>query len=116
MWMEKLSDGVLRVLTPFGPRYIKPSFLQRFYLAWIFRHFDRLPPPVLSRRQQMLIETLCTSQSFVSPLQNNGWEEAPIIGTVELRPPVLVQEELQRRKKLGVAEPGATPLADQECS
>jgi hypothetical protein len=116
MWMEKLSDGVLRVLTPFGPRYIKPSFLQRFYLAWIFRYFDRLPPPVLSRRQQMLIETLCTSQSFVSPLQNNGWEEAPIIGTVELRPPVLVQEELLRRKKLGVAEPGATPSADQECS
>ena len=114
MWMEKLSDGVLRVLTPFGPRYIKPSFLQRFYLAWMFRHFDMLPSPVLSRRQQTLIEILCSSQGFVS--LSNGWEEVPIIGTVELRATVLAQEKLPRRKARGVAEPGTIPLADQQRS
>ena len=113
--MGKLSDGVLRVLTSFGPRYIKPSFRQRLYLAWIFRHFDKLPALVLSRRQQILIEALCTSQGFVSPLQNNGWEEAPIIGTVELRPPVRMQEVLPRRKTVGSSAQG-TPLADQQCS
>jgi hypothetical protein len=39
MWLEKLSWGVLRVLTPLGPRYVKPSLAQRFYLLWIFRNF-----------------------------------------------------------------------------
>jgi hypothetical protein len=42
MWIEKLSSGVLRVLTPLGPRYVKPTVLQRFYLVWMFRHFSRL--------------------------------------------------------------------------
>jgi len=36
MWMEKLAQGVLRVLTPLGPRYLNPSFAQRLYLLWIF--------------------------------------------------------------------------------
>ena len=31
MWMEKLSQGVLRVLTPLGPRYLNPPFAQRLY-------------------------------------------------------------------------------------
>ncbi len=43
MWIDKLSAGVLRVLTPVGPRYIKPQFSQRIYLLWIFRHFEMLP-------------------------------------------------------------------------
>ena len=30
--IEKLSGGVLRMLTPLGPRYIKPTFYQRLYL------------------------------------------------------------------------------------
>jgi hypothetical protein len=38
MWMQKLSDGVLGVLTPLGPRYIKPTVLRRVYILWIFRH------------------------------------------------------------------------------
>jgi len=114
MSIEKLFEGVLRVLTPFGPRYIKPSLLQRFYLVWIFRHFDVLPQPVLNRRQRRLIETLCRSQGFVSPLPGSGWEELPIIGTLESQPLVLMQEKLPRRPALGVAEPGGTPLAEQE--
>ena len=30
--MEKLFAGVLRVLTPLGPRYIRPSLAQRIYV------------------------------------------------------------------------------------
>ena len=51
MWFEKLFSGVLCVLTPLGPRYIKPSFGQRIYLLWVFRHFHILPLQVLNSRQ-----------------------------------------------------------------
>ncbi|HLB87239.1 MAG TPA: hypothetical protein VJK29_06270 [Terriglobales bacterium] len=108
MWMEKLLDGVLRVLTPLGPRYIKPSFAHRIYLLWIFRHFRMLPLQVLTRRQQRLIETLCAEQRFVS-LSANGWEEAPILGTVERRPPVEVETPPPRRPSSGVSD--AVPFA-----
>jgi len=56
MWVVKLSNGVLRVLTPLGPRYIKPAFKQRLQLLWAFRHFEVLPLQVLSPRQRQLIE------------------------------------------------------------
>src|SRR6267154_5821974 len=52
MWLEKIFGGVLRVLTPLGPRYIKPALSQRIYLLWIFRHFHILPVQVLSARQR----------------------------------------------------------------
>ena len=115
MSIEKLSDGVLRVLTPIGPRYVKPtSLLQRFYLVWTFRHFDVLPLLVLSRRQRRLIEALCNSRGFVSPLPSSGWEELPIIGTVESWPLVLLEKKRPRRP--AVVESGGTPSAQQQCA
>src|SRR5256886_9960327 len=66
MWTEKLSAGVLRILTPLGPRYLKPSISQRVYLLWVFRHFEKLPLEVLSRRQQRLISNLYAAQRFRS--------------------------------------------------
>jgi hypothetical protein len=112
MWMEKLSDGTLRVLTPLGPRYIKLTFWQRLYLIWTFRHFDVLPQQVLSGRQQNLIDSLCASQGFIVLRQGN---EAPIIGTVERRPPILVDETPLRRKGTArVTESAHTSLADQK--
>ena len=83
MWTEKLSAGVLRILTPLGPRYLKPSLAQRVYLLWVFRHFEKLPLQVLNRRQQRLIRTLWAEQRFVSLLH----DEAAILGTLERRPP-----------------------------
>jgi hypothetical protein len=115
MWMEKLSEGVLRVRTPLGLRYIKPTFWQRLYLVWIFRHFEVLPQQVLSRREQKLIDSLCASRDFISVRQGNRWDEAPIIGTVERRPPVVVEEPPSRRAA-AVAESAHTPLADQHGS
>ena len=66
MWLEKLSSGVLRVLTPLGPRYLNPSFTQRLYLMWVFRHFETLPVKVLSSRQSRMIEMMCANNQFVS--------------------------------------------------
>lgn len=88
MWMEKLSLGVLRVLTPLGPRYLNPSFLQRLYLLWIFRNFDTLPLKVLSLRQQRRIDAMCARHGFVSVLEPNGLMDTPLLGTLEQRPPV----------------------------
>jgi hypothetical protein len=88
MWMEKLSQGVLRVLTPLGPRYLNPSFGQRLYLLWIFRNFETLPIKVLSLRQQRRIDAMCARHGFVSVSEPNGLWDTPLLGTLEQRPPV----------------------------
>ena len=87
MWLEKLFAGILRVLTPLGARYIQPSFAQRIYLLWIFRHFKVLPLQVLTPRQRRVIDALCVEPRFVPLTEADGWE-APIIGTLERRPPI----------------------------
>jgi hypothetical protein len=86
MWLEKLSSGVLRVLTPLGPRYLNPSFMQRLYLMWVFRHFETLPVKVLNSRQSRMIETMCANNQFVS--LDLAVDYAPLLGTLEQRPPV----------------------------
>ena len=83
---EKLFFGVLRVLTPLGPRYLRPSFFQRLRVLWLFRNFHTLPSKVLSRRQQRLIEHMCAQGRFVS--FGIGIEDAPLLGTLEQRPQV----------------------------
>lgn len=88
MWLEKLSWGVLRVLTPLGPRYVKPSFVQRLYLLWLFRNFPTLPVKVLSSRQQKWIDGLCAAYGFVSPVEIGGVSDVPLLGTLEQRPPI----------------------------
>ncbi|HYM07479.1 MAG TPA: hypothetical protein VEU11_13040 [Terriglobales bacterium] len=87
MWIEKLLAGVLRVLTPLGPRYIRPALAQRIYLLWIFRNFKVLPLQVLTPRQRHMIDVLCVDPRFVAPTEPDGWE-APILGTLERRPPM----------------------------
>lgn len=84
MWIERLSGRVLRVLTPLGTRYVKPSSpRERLYLAWMFRHFQRLPEPVLSPRQQKLIDRLCSQGEFAFAPDAQSLKEIPLIGTVE---------------------------------
>jgi hypothetical protein len=87
MLIEKLADGVVQVQTPIGPRYVMPSFLQRVYLLWMFRNFPILPHAVLNRRQQRMIDRMCREQRFASMAYADGMDEAPVIGTVERRPP-----------------------------
>ena len=95
MWIERLFCGVLRVLTPFGPRYLSPSFLERVYLLWTFRNFTILPLVVLNHRQQRLVDRLCSQQKFVSLSFENGMFEQPLIGTVERLSPMHSRMEAQ---------------------
>ena len=46
--LNYLRWGVLRLVTPLGPRYVRPRFLERVYLIWVFRNF-RAAQQVLSR-------------------------------------------------------------------
>jgi hypothetical protein len=86
MWIDKLAEGVVQVQTPIGPRYLMPTFLQRAYFVWMFRHFPILPHAVLSTGQKRMIDRLCSEQRFVSMAYADGMEDAPVIGTVERRP------------------------------
>ena len=92
MWMEKIAAGVLRVQTPIGPRYIGPSFRDRIFLLWIFRHFENLPQQVLAGWQRRFIDRLCVEHHFIA-MPHQNLTEAPVIGTIERRP-------------IGGAEPG----------
>ena len=104
MLIEKLAAGVVQVQTPIGPRYVMPSFLQRLYFVWMFRHFPVLPHAVLSGRQQRMIDRMCRQQSFASVAYSDGFDEAPVIGIVERRPPVVEQELPPRRPATGVRD------------
>lgn len=105
MWLEKLSSGVLRVLTPLGPRYLNPSFGQRLYLIWVFRHFETLPVKVLNARQRRMIENMCANNQFVSI--DLAVDYAPLLGTLEQRPPV---PSLATRRPLGSVRDSVGPL------
>ena len=97
MLIEKLAAGVVQVQTPIGPRFVMPSFLQRVYLLWMFRNFPILPHAVLNARQQRMIDRMCSEQRFASMAYADGMDEAPVIGTVERRPPIAADQLPQRR-------------------
>jgi hypothetical protein len=97
MLLEKLTAGVVQVQTPIGPRFVMPSFVQRIYLIWMFRNFPILPHAVLSARQQRLIDRMCSEQRFASMAYADGMDQAPVIGTVEHRPPMGAEQLPARR-------------------
>jgi hypothetical protein len=84
MWIEKLTDGVLELDTPIGPRYVRPNFAQRVYLIWIFRNFFSLPQQVLGPWERHLIDRLWKDSNFVS-LSVVGEFDRPVIGRIERR-------------------------------
>lgn len=114
MSLEKLLNGVLRVLTPLGPRYVRPSLLQRIYLFWIFRNFPTLPFKVLSRGQQRRIEAMCADHGFVSLLAFNERKEIPVLGTLEQRPPMEAGNLPPRRPSQSVADAVAPFATDAQ--
>jgi TonB family protein len=77
---QKICTGLLELRTPSGLFYASPTFSQRVYLLWTFRHFSSLSRLVLNRRQQELIDKL--SQTAVV-LERGKAVRASIIGAVE---------------------------------
>ena len=103
MWIEKLSDGVLELDTPIGPRYIQPNLVQRAYLIWTFRNFFSLPQQVLRPWERRLIGRLWSENRFVS-LPATGTHDRPVIGRVERRVPAQA-EVLPIRKPIAGSKP-----------
>ncbi|HZQ25726.1 MAG TPA: hypothetical protein VFA89_23245 [Terriglobales bacterium] len=97
--MDKLSGGVLRLLTPIGPRYVQLSFWQRVYTLWIFRHFHSLPQQVLSRRQQEFLQRLCADPSLITWSRDHLATDMPVIGTIEQRLPVASESDRVASRK-----------------
>jgi hypothetical protein len=110
MWLEKLTQGMLRVLTPLGPRYVNPSLWQRVYLLWLFRNFHTLPVKVLSPWQQRWMEQMCARHGFVAP----ALLEPFIIGTLEQRPPIEFESGSRRRPSQGVSDAVAPFATDMQ--
>jgi hypothetical protein len=113
MLREKLSEGMLCILTPLGPRYLRPGFWDRLHLVWIFRHFRRLPQQVLSSREQRFIERLCRSNPFLPGRCRNGLEEAPVIGILEHRVPVPLENPRREAEALGIERSPGRPITDE---
>ncbi len=93
MWIQKLTDGVLELDTPIGPRYVQPNLLQRAHLIWTFRNFFSLPQQVLRPWERRLIDRLWSENRFVS-LTVAGEYERPVIGRIERRAPTQSQPEV----------------------
>ncbi len=73
--MEKIRHGVLEVSTDQGVRYLRPGFLERVRLVWMFRNFHVLPQEVLTPHQRRLVDVMCSEQRLArhrSSLNGNG--------------------------------------------
>jgi len=110
MWIDKLAEGVVRILTPIGPRYIQLTLKQRIYFLWIFRHFDKLPQQVLTERQQRFVDQLCVEQRYIS--LPSSMDEAPVIGTLERIPLMQVEGAGAVRTSASAQDAGAPLVAD----
>jgi Gram-negative bacterial TonB protein C-terminal len=98
------EDGpqLLELRTDSGSVYVRLSQWQRIRLLWTFRHFHVLPPQVLSRRDQHLIEGLSRSARVPLPLP----AASNIIGVVEMRS---IGGTARQGARTGAASPQALP-------
>jgi hypothetical protein len=114
MWIEKLTDGVLEIDTPIGPRYVQPNLVQRAYLIWTFRNFFSLPRQVLRPGERRLIDRLWSENRFVS-LSAVGAPDRPVIGRVERRAPAQA-EVMPIRKPASSSNPAVAEQSREAAS
>ena len=103
MAIDKLSVGMLRVLTPLGPRYLNPTFSQRLYLMWLFRNFPVLPVKVLNARQLRWIDAICVEHQFLA-FPPNRLGDIVLLGTLEQAPAADAANLPPRRPNARVTE------------
>jgi hypothetical protein len=80
MLVSKLFDGVIVVQVGTSRRALRPKFVRRIMLAWVFRHFASLPMAVLTQWQKNLIVAVM-AQGVIIPVPRE--DSNTIIGTVE---------------------------------
>lgn len=114
MWIEKLSDGVLELDTPIGPRYVQPNLIERMYLIWTFRNFFSLPQQVLRPWERRLINRLWSENRFVS-LSAAGVSDRPVIGRIERRAPAKA-EVVPIRESVSGSKPAVAERSQEAAS
>ncbi len=110
--IEGARAQLLELRTESGALYVCPSRWQRIRLRWAFRHFHVLPPQVLSRRDQCLIEKLARS-ALVTPalpvapdkvfgvVENVRWQSTPSTRqVVQLKTERLRPQALQAKARI----------------
>jgi hypothetical protein len=87
--IEEKSAELLELRTESGVVYVCPSRLQRIRLRWAFRHFHVLPPQILSRRDQRLIEKLSRSAVVTPTLPVASNTVFGVVEKMRSKPPAL---------------------------
>ena len=100
---EEKGSQFLELRTEAGAVYVCPSRWQRVRLQWAFRHFHVLPPQVLSRRDQRLIEKLSQSAVVTPALPVASKTVFGVVEKVRSRPRASAPRVVTLR-----AEPAAT--------
>lgn len=85
---EAKGAELLEVRTEAGTVYVRPSRWQRIRLQWTFRHFRVLPPQVLSRSDQRLIDKLTRSAVVNPALPVRRNTVFGVVDQVRSKPPV----------------------------
>jgi outer membrane biosynthesis protein TonB len=84
---EDQDAPLLELRTEAGPVYVLPTKWERMRLKWTFRHFHVLPPQVLSRSDQRLIEKLSHSAVVTPTLPVPSSSVFGVVEKVRLKPP-----------------------------
>ena len=84
---EDEDAPLLELRTEAGVVYVRPSKWERIRLKWTFRHFHVLPPQVLSRSDQRLIEKLLHSAVVTPALPVPSDLVFGVVEKVPLKPP-----------------------------
>ena len=100
---EETGPQLLELRTEAGAIYVCPSRWQRIRLQWAFRHFHVLPPQVLSRRDQRLIEKLSQSAVVTPALPVASKTVFGVVEKVRSKPPASAHQVVTLR-----TEPAAT--------
>src|SRR5262249_5581865 len=94
--LDKLESGLLAYETEQGLFHARASGWQRFHLLWTFRNFNSLPVPLLSVREQKLVDGLYRTNRI--HLTNHPRQDF-IIGTIEQYRPTAAPEAVARKKQ-----------------
>jgi periplasmic protein TonB len=78
--MGRLQSGLLLFETPQGLVRVELSFKERVSLLWTFRNFRRLSTPLLSSRENTLVNTLYRNHARV---MSHSYDPSIVIGVVE---------------------------------
>ncbi len=100
--IEEKGAELLELRTEAGVVYVCPSRLQRIRLRWAFRHFHVLPPQVLSRRDQRLIEKLSRSAVVTPTLPVANGTVLGVIEKIRSKAPALAAAMATQRTEQAV--------------